>query len=106
MRRVPPELKVTILEGIDVVFPRRDREGRKRPGFAAQLFSQGFDVVQVDVRVSDSVDELARLQVARLRMSGGRAAEKANDFEVYLTIAVRMIFVLGQWRFRSKRASN
>ena len=82
VRHVARHLQVLVLEGVDVGFLRRVYgQGGERARLPAQLLPQRVDVVDVDVRVADGVDELPRLQATRLRqgeVGGGRAVIRDN----------------------------
>ena len=67
MRVVVVQLKVAKLEAVNVLHGRVDGQRRERARLARQLLLERVDVVHVDVRVAQCVDELARLEVAYLR---------------------------------------
>ena len=74
VRQVPLDLEVLVLEGVDVGFVRRvDGERGERARFPLQLLPEGVDVVDVDVRVANGVDELAGFQTTRLEGRAGWA---------------------------------
>ena len=85
VRRVALHFQICVLERVDVGFLRRvDGQSGERARLPAQLLPQRVHVVDVDVRVTDGVDELPRFQATRLRegeVGGVNANESENKGE-------------------------
>src|SRR5208282_2673557 len=66
MRIVAGQLEISVLEIMDVLHARVQFHLRQRPGLAGELQARLFEVIGIEVQVSEGVDEGARPQLADL----------------------------------------
>ena len=70
--RVVDQLEIFELELVDVRYVRVDLEIREGVRVPLQLLLQRFDMVRVDMRIAQSVDELTSLQATDLSEHAGQ----------------------------------
>ena len=70
--RVVDQLEIFELELVDVRYVRVDLEIREGVRVPLQLLLQRFDMVRVDMRIAQSVDELTPLQATDLSEHAGQ----------------------------------
>ena len=73
MGLVALERHVGFIEGEDVA-PRREAQGGEGQRLAGQLQLRLVEVVQIEVRIAQGMDELARLEAGRAQIESERAA--------------------------------
>ena len=67
MRVIFQQGKVFELEVLDLFDRRIQPHPRQLPTFASQLFTGLLDVVRIEMKITESVDEIAGFQIADLR---------------------------------------
>src|SRR4051812_29667548 len=82
MRLIPLQGEVLIAEGENIRHRRIEPHVRERERLAAELFARLFEMVQIKMRIAQSMDELARLEPADLRHHQGQERIR-RDVEGY-----------------------